>query len=231
MHKSTTWVAISIAALAIACDRPQGEGSAADQQETREDMERAEPAAPGTEQPTQPRAQGEAPEQEQDQARAQQGSAADNVRAAGELRVVEITADPDAHMDATVTVVGEVEDMLGSRAFKLNDESPSAAGQDDDLVVLGTQQGTWTMDDTKGDARMRVRGKLVRVPTANLQQQLGWAPTDKVKDEIEGEKVVLIAQSVQRLEGGDQQRAGERGDMGTGDERQGVRGEDQPQTR
>jgi len=225
MHKSTTWVAISIAALAIACDRPQGEDSAADQQETREDMERAEPAATGTEQPT-PGAQ----EQAQEQAQARPGSAADNVRAAGELRVVEITANPDAHMDETVVVVGEVEDMLGSRAFKLNDEAPSAAGQDDDLVVLGTQQGTWTMDDTKGDARMRVRGKLMRVPAANLQQQLGWAPTDKVKDEIEGEKVVLIAQSVQRLEGADQQRANERGDMRTGDERQGVRGEDQPQT-
>ena len=225
MHKSTTWVAISIAALAIACDRPQGEESAADQQETREDMERAEPAAIGTEQPTQEQAQG------QEQAQARPGSAADNVRAAGELRVVEITANPDAHMDETVVVVGEVEDMLGSRAFKLNDEAPSAAGQDDDLVVLGTQQGTWTMDDAKGDARMRVTGKLVRVPAANLQQQLGWAPTDKVQDEIEGEKVILIAQSVQRLEGADQQRAGERGDMGTGDERQGVRGEDQPQTR
>jgi hypothetical protein len=217
MHKSTTWVAIPIAALAIACDRPQGEDSAADQQEHRTEMERAEPAATGPDQPTQPQAQ-------------QQQGTGDNVRAPGELRVVEITRDPDVHVDKTVTVVGEVEDMLGARAFKLNDEAPLAAGQDDDIVVLGTQQATWTMDDTKGDARMRVTGEIMRVPTANLQQELGWDPGEKVQDEIEGEKVVLIAQSVQRLEGGDQQRANERGDMGR-DEREGVRGEDQPQTR
>jgi hypothetical protein len=214
MHKSTTMVAAAVAALAMACDRPAGEDSAADQMEHRDTVEPAMPTGQDTQQP-----------QQQQQPRA----AADNVRADGELRVAEITANPDERVNQDVTVVGEVKDMLGERAFKLADESPSIAGQDTDIVVLGAQRAGWTMDDSKGDARMRVKGQLKRVSEANFERDLGWKLDDEMRTEIGGEQFVLIAQSVERLEGGEQQRAGERGDMPTGEERQGVRGEDQPQ--
>jgi hypothetical protein len=215
MHKNTIWIAIAVAALAIACNRPAGEDSAADQQEEKAQLE---PAAPPS---------GAQPPQQQQPT----GPTADNVRAPGELRVAEITASPDQLMNETVIVVGEVKDMLGAHAFTLSDESPLGPGQDSDIVVLGAERADWTMDETKGDARMRVRGRLERVPAANLERDLGWKLGDEVQNEIKGEKVVLIAQHVERLEGGEQQRAGERGDTRQGEEREGVRGEERPETR
>lgn len=217
MYK-TTILAIASAALAIACDRPTGEDSAADLQDEKPELERAVPPADETRtqqptaQPGQPAATGE------------------NVRRTNELRVAEITRDPDARVDQMVVVVGEVKDMLGTHAFKLNDEAPLAPGADDDIVVLGTERAQWTIDDTKGDARLRVSGKLTRVPAANLERQLGWKFDDKLKSAVQDERVVLIAQSVERLEGGEQQRAAERGDTQEPGEREPVRGE-QPSER
>jgi hypothetical protein len=229
MHKRMTMAAIGFAALAFACDRPAGEDSAADQQEEKPTLDPVGTPSPARQQgPGQPQEE-QAQQDPTQQGQAQPSAAADNVRAAGELRVAELTADPNAHMNQTVVVVGEVEDMLGEHAFKLNDEAPLAAGQDDDIIVLGTQRASWTMDDTKGDARLRVEGKIHRVPVANLNRELGWEPGAKVQDEIEGEKFVLIAERVERLEGEEQQRANERGDpTGQPDEREGVRGEDEP---
>jgi hypothetical protein len=184
MLRSTTIVAIAAVALALACERRQGEDSAADQLEQRTEAE-GEPGAPS--------AQPKMTEREP--------SAAAERGRAGELRVSDVTAEPEQHMTGTVTVVGEVKDMLGSRAFKLSDEAPSMPGQDNDIVVLGKENAAWTMDETKGDARLRVKGRLERIPNARLTKELGWEPGDKVQDEMKGEKVVLIAESVERMEG------------------------------
>lgn len=207
MHK-TTLLAIAVAAIAIACNRPAGEGSAADQQEEKPALDKTMPGEAELREPT----------------AAPPGATGDNVRATGELRVADITRDPDARVEQNVTVVGEVEDMLGAHAFKLNDEAPLAAGIDHDIVVLGAEGAQWTMDETKGDARLRVRGTLKKVPAANLERELGWKLDDKLQSAVEDEKVVLIAQTIERLEGGEQQRQSQQGDMQQ-PEREPVRGE------
>jgi hypothetical protein len=165
MHKSATTVAILGAAFAGACNRPAGEGSAADQQHEEPALEPVKPVGP-------------APE-----------------RARRELRIMEITADPDAHMRETVIVVGEVEDMLASRAFMLGDDAKGEAGQDSDIMVLGKDRASWKMDAARS-ARWRVEGTLQRIPTANLTKQLGWKPDARVQNEIDGETFVLIAERV-----------------------------------
>ena len=196
MHRSATIAVIAGAALGVACDRPAGKDSAADVQEERPVMEIAMPPAENP-----------------------------SPSSAGELRVTEITRNPYAHANQTITVVGEVEDMLGARAFKLNDDEKTIAGQDDDLVVLGSARANWKMDDSKGDARLRVKGKVERVPTPDLEQQLGWDLSVKLRSELANEKVVILADSIERIEG-EPQRA-QPGDTRQGAEREDVRGEEQ----
>jgi hypothetical protein len=215
MHRSATIVAIAGAALAVACNRPAGEESAADQQEHKPEVEPLKPIGAAPE----PRA--EQPAAPQDQQRPAPQAAqprAGEQPVPGAMRIVEITTDPDAHMRKTVIVVGEVEDMLASRAFTLSDETaPGKAGQDSDVMVLGKDDASWKIEEAKGDARWRVEGRLQRIPAANLEKQLGWKPDERVQNEIDGETVVLIAERVERIEGAQ------------ADERQDVRGEDAPE--
>jgi hypothetical protein len=201
-------VAIVGAALAIACSRPAGEGSAADRQEQKPALDPVKPVEvtrePRTEQQAEPRTE------QQAEPRMEQPSSAAAEPVTGALSIAEITTHPDAHMRETVVVVGEIGDMIASRAFELN---AGAAGRDDDIMVLSKGSASWKLEGAE-DSKLRVEGKLQRIPAANLTKLLGWKPDDRVQNHIDGESFVLIADRVERLGAGEQ------------DEREGVRGED-----
>jgi hypothetical protein len=128
--------------------------------------------------------------------------ATDADRAAeGTTRVADIAGEPDRFMGQTVTVVADVEEVHGARAFSLDEDSPAAGGIDNDLLVLSPQAGSLAdIDDTWLNNKVRVTGKVGKMAVLDIERELGWDLRPELEVEVERAKAVLIASSVQRVE-------------------------------
>lgn len=119
-----------------------------------------------------------------------------------EVRVADITGNPNNYVGKTVTVVADVEEVWGARAFSLDEDAPLAGGIDNDLVVLGAQTtNLGNIDNTWRDTKVRVTGTVKMYVLAEIEKELGWDLDPQIEKEIEEKEPVIIASSVEKVSG------------------------------
>jgi len=117
-------------------------------------------------------------------------------------RVADITGAPNAMIGKTVTVVADIDEVYGSRAFKLDgqdgDSSP-ARGVDKDLLTLIPKVGSFpNIDDQWKNGKARVTGVVQRMAPKNVEREIGWELSSRLETKFKG-RPVLIARAVERL--------------------------------
>ncbi len=119
----------------------------------------------------------------------------------GTIRVADITGNWTNYDGRTVTVVADVEEVLGPRAFTLDEDAPLAGGIDNDLLVLSPRAGSLAnIDDQWLNNKVRVTGTVRRFATVDIEREIGWDLDRQLEAEYEGKKPVLIASSVERVQ-------------------------------
>ena len=115
-------------------------------------------------------------------------------------RVEEITDAPNAFIGKTVTVVAEVDNVYGPRAFTLNAEGPPPTkGARKDLLTLVPKVGGFPeVGDQWKDGKARVTGVVQRMVVKDVEREIGWELPANLKSRFIG-KPVLIARSVGRV--------------------------------
>jgi hypothetical protein len=117
-------------------------------------------------------------------------------------RVAEITDAPDAFIGKTVTVVAEVDDVYGPRAFILegeDEDSSVAKSAGEDLLTLVPKVGEFPNVDAQWeDEKARVTGVVQRMIVKDVEREIGWELPANLKSGFKG-RPVLIARSVERL--------------------------------
>ncbi len=115
-------------------------------------------------------------------------------------RVAEITGAPNAFIGKTVTVVAEVDDVYGPRAFTLDGEDPSfAKGARKGLLTLAPKVGGFPNVDAQWkEGKARVTGVVQRMVGKDVEREIGWELPANLKSRFAGGPV-LIARSIERL--------------------------------
>ena len=115
-------------------------------------------------------------------------------------RVEEITGAPNAFIGKTVTVVAEVDDVYGPRAFTLEAEGPPLTkGARNSLLTLVPKVGGFPDIDAQWkDGKARVTGVVQRMVVKDVEREIGWELPANLKSRFIG-KPVLIARSVGRV--------------------------------
>jgi hypothetical protein len=116
-------------------------------------------------------------------------------------RVADILSDPNAFLGKTVTVVSDVEDVYGPRAFTLDveyEDSYGAKNSEEDLLTLIPKVGGFPSVDAQWkDRKARVTGVVQRMEQS-IEREIGWVLPQRLKSEYRG-KPVLIVRSIERL--------------------------------
>jgi hypothetical protein len=116
------------------------------------------------------------------------------------VRVADITGNPNNYIGQTVTVVADLEEVRGPRAFKLDEDAPLAGGIDKDLWVLGPQTANLAnIDDQWLNNKVRVTGVVRRFMVAEIEREIGWDLDPKIEVDLGRTQAVLIANSVERV--------------------------------
>lgn len=116
------------------------------------------------------------------------------------VSVADITGNWTNYDGKVVTVVADVEEVLGPRAFTLDEDAPLAGGIDNDLLVLSPKAGALAdIDDQWLNNKVRVTGVVRRFVAADIKREVGWDLEPRIVAEYEGKRPVLIATSVERL--------------------------------
>jgi hypothetical protein len=117
-------------------------------------------------------------------------------------RVAEITAAPNVFIGKTVTVVAEVDDVYGPRAFTLNgsdEDSSLAKGAGKALLTLVPKVGGFPSVDAQWkNEKARVTGVVQWMVVKDVEREIGWELPANLKSKFKG-KPALIARSFERL--------------------------------
>jgi hypothetical protein len=120
----------------------------------------------------------------------------------GNVTIAEIADDPAKYEGKTVTVVSEVDEVLAPRAFKMDEDALAAGGIDNDLIVLSAKAGSRAdIDDQWLNDKVRVTGKVHRGAVVDIEREIGWDLDPAIEVELEEERPVLIAESIERVRG------------------------------
>ncbi len=115
-------------------------------------------------------------------------------------RVADIISAPNAFFGKAVTVVGEVEEVFGPRAFALGGEDSSGdKGHVKTLLILVPKVGDFPNVDARwksGEAR--IIGVVQRMAPKDVEREIGWITPLSLESRFRG-KPVLIARWVERL--------------------------------
>ncbi|HEY8460206.1 MAG TPA: hypothetical protein VIM99_07485, partial [Blastocatellia bacterium] len=130
-------------------------------------------------------------------------SAAPEWLAAGAThRVIDIVNDPNDFFGKTVTVVAEIDDVYGPRAFTLDREDEDSSGAEDDgndlLTLIPKVGGFPNVDDRWEGDKARVTGVVQRMTPEYIEREIGWALPSSLESRFRG-KPALIVRSVERL--------------------------------
>ena len=119
--------------------------------------------------------------------------------ATGKVTVADITSNWTNYEGKTVSVVADVEEVLGPRAFMLDEDDSLEGGVDDDLLALSPKAGNLAnIDDQWLDNKVRVTGVVRRFVVADVEREIGWDLDPGVEAKFK-DKPVLIATSVERV--------------------------------
>ena len=118
----------------------------------------------------------------------------------GTVTLADIAANPDRYAGQTVTVIADVEEVHGPRAFALDEDAPLAGGLDNDVLVLSKQSGSLSdIDDQWLNNKVKVTGKVGTWSLVEVEREVGWDLDPELEVELEGVKAVLIADKVERM--------------------------------
>ena len=121
--------------------------------------------------------------------------------AGGEVTVGTITGNLNDYLGKTVTVVADVQEVLGPRAFTLDEDDVLAGGIDNDMLVLSPQAGNLTpIENNWMKNKVRVTGTVRGLMVAEIEREVGWDLDQKIEAEFKDVKAVLVASSVERLQ-------------------------------
>jgi hypothetical protein len=107
------------------------------------------------------------------------------------LTPFELSEHPDRYYGKTVSMIGDVDDAYGTRAFTLNEELPwTNAG---DILVLAPE----LKKEFTQVAYVRVRGLVVRAGSPEVEKYLAEVPAmaARIRDDFKNRPIVL-AESV-----------------------------------
>jgi len=128
-------------------------------------------------------------------------SAAAGPAGGGDVTVGTITGNLDNYLGKTVTVVADVQEVLGPRAFTLDEDDVLAGGIDNDMLVLSPQAGNLTpIENSWMKNKVRVTGTVRALAVAEIEREVGWDLDRKIEAEFKKVKAVLVASSVERLQ-------------------------------
>lgn len=117
-------------------------------------------------------------------------------------RVADITGDPKAFIGKTVTVVAEIDEIYGPRAFTLDVEDEDSSGakiSGKDLLTLVPKVGGFPNVDAQWkDGKARVTGVVQRMEPKSIEREIGWVMPSSLKSRFKG-RPALIVRSVERL--------------------------------
>lgn len=120
---------------------------------------------------------------------------------AATVAVADLVAEPEKYFGKTVTVVADVEEVLGPRVFALDEDSPLSAGLDNDLLVFNRKSANLAeIDDRWLNNEVRVTGVVGRISVVDVEREIGWDIDRQVEVQLERAGAVLIANSVTRVE-------------------------------
>src|SRR5262245_56950403 len=114
--------------------------------------------------------------------------------------VADITGAPNAFIGKTVTLVAEVDEVYGPRAFTLDGEAPAPAkGSRKGLLTLVPKVGGFPGVDAqwKND-KARVTGVVQRMVVKDVEREIGWELPANLRSGFTG-RPVLIARSIELL--------------------------------
>jgi hypothetical protein len=101
-----------------------------------------------------------------------------------------------------VTVVAEVDDVYGPRAFTLNgsdEDSSLAKGAGEAMLTLVPKVGRFPSVDAQWkNEKARVTGVVQRMVVKDVEREIGWELPANLKSKFKG-KPALIARSFERL--------------------------------
>ena len=114
--------------------------------------------------------------------------------------VADITGAPNSFIGKTVTVVAEVDDVYGPRAFTLDGEGQSLAkdARKGLLTLVPKVGGFPNVDAQWKDGKARVTGVVQRMVSKDVEREIGWEMSANLKSGFMGNPV-LIARSVERV--------------------------------
>jgi hypothetical protein len=119
---------------------------------------------------------------------------------AATIRVADLMASPDRYLGQTVTVVADVEEVLGPNAFTLDEDAPLAGGIDNDMLVLSKKAGELSdIDDQWLNNKVRVTGTVGKMTVVEIEREIGWDLNRELEAEVDRRGAMLIASSVTRV--------------------------------
>lgn len=119
-----------------------------------------------------------------------------------EVTVADLVGDPSEYIGRTVTVIADVEEVFGPRAFALDEDAITEGGIDNDLLVLSQQAANLSeIDDQWLNNKVRVTGTVNMVTIVEVERDVGWDLEPELESELEGREAVLIATSIERVDG------------------------------
>ena len=128
-------------------------------------------------------------------------AAAPHAGSAGNVTVADVTGNVTGYVGKTVTVVADVEEVLGPRAFKLDEDNALAGGIDNDILVLSSKAETLgNIDDKWLNNKVQVTGVVHQVAVIDIEREIGWDLDPTLEAELEEVKAVLVAKSVERVQ-------------------------------
>lgn len=118
----------------------------------------------------------------------------------GEVRVADLTGNPDRYFGQTVTVVADVEEVHTPMAFSLDEDAPLEGGIDRDLLVFSPKAGNLAdIDDQWLNNKVKVTGKVGKMTVVEVEREVGWDLNPEIEAEVERAGAVLIATSIERV--------------------------------
>lgn len=117
------------------------------------------------------------------------------------IRVGDIMGNPTQYIGDTVTVEADVEEVLGTFAFLLDEDDALTGGIDNDMLVFSPKSAQLQdIDDQWLNNKVRVTGVVRQSGAADLKRDIDWDLTPKIESKFEGgQKAVLIAHRVERI--------------------------------
>ncbi len=116
-------------------------------------------------------------------------------------RVGDIMGNPARYIGDTVTVEADVEEVLGTFAFLLDEDDALTGGIDNDMLVFSPKSAQLQdIDDQWLNNKVRVTGVVRQTAVADLEREIEWDLTPAIESKFEGKtKPVLIAHRVERI--------------------------------